>query len=190
MYKYEMRVLDNKLTLHHFFVSSTSDRRTWVINWEGVCIVLWCCVQYVEIYTEYRALTDSINVCFHLKKKLMLNHTDYLEAYGEHTLSEDTWERWFRRSRDGDFDVSDKERGNKKYEDMKLQALLYEDSAHIQKQLFNQLGVRQQVVSNRLREIRNIQKTGRWVSHKLNDRQMVYIVIAFWYYLWRGGRDN
>ena len=55
---------------------------------------------------------------------------------------------------------------------MDLQALLDEDDSQTQKQLAEQLGVNQQAVFNRLREMGTIQKTDRWVSHKLNDKQM------------------
>ena len=40
------------------------------------------------------------------------------------------------------------------------------------KQLAEQLGASQKAVFNRLREMRKIQKTGRWVPLELNDRQM------------------
>ena len=55
------------------------------------------------------------------------------------------------------------------YEDVELQASLDEDDSQTQKQLAEQLGVNQQYVSNRLREMGKIQKTGRWVPHELND---------------------
>ena len=58
-----------------------------------------------------------------------------------------------------------------KFEDVKLQALLNEDDSQTQKQLGEQLGVRQQAVYNR-REMGKIEENGRWVPHELNDRQM------------------
>ena len=56
------------LTPRHFVVSSTSVRCARVINWKSVSIVLCCCVQYVEIYTEQRAFADSINFFFSLEE--------------------------------------------------------------------------------------------------------------------------
>ena len=96
------------------------------------------------------------------------------EAYGEHAPSQKTCERWFQHFKIGDFDVADKEHGKppKKYKDVELQALLDEDDSQIQKQLAEQLSVSQQAVSNRLREMGKIQKVGRWLPHKLNERQM------------------
>ena len=58
------------------------------------------------------------------------------------------------------------------FENVELQALLDKDDSQIQKQLAEQLGVSQKAVSNRLQPMGKIQKTGRWVQHKLNDKQM------------------
>ena len=57
---------------------------------------------------------------------------------------------------------------------MELQALLDEDDSQTQKQLPEQLSVSQQAVFNRLRlrEMGKVQKTDRWITHELNDRQM------------------
>ena len=112
--------------------------------------------------------------CFHLKKTAAESYRLLREAYGEHAPSQDTCERWFRRFKSGDFDVADKEHGKpqKRYEDVELQALLDEDDSQTQKQLAEQLSVSQQAVSNRLREMGKIQKTGRWVPHELDGRQM------------------
>ena len=60
----------------------------------------------------------------------------------------------------------------KKFEDVELQALSDEYDSQTQKQLTEQLDVSQQVLSNRPREMGKIQKTGRWVPHESNDRQM------------------
>ena len=91
------------LTLCNFIKPSTSVRRIRVINWKNGCIVLCCCVQYVEIYTEHRA--DSFN----LKKTAAESYRLLLETYGEHVPSQDTYERWFRRFKSDDFEVADKE---------------------------------------------------------------------------------
>ena len=45
----------------HFLVLSTTGRRTRVMNWKSVCIVL-CSI--VEIYTEQRAFVNRINFLF------------------------------------------------------------------------------------------------------------------------------
>ena len=52
------------LTPRHFVESSTSVRHARVINWKSVCIVPCCYVLYVEIYTEQKTFTGSINFLF------------------------------------------------------------------------------------------------------------------------------
>ena len=54
----------NDFTHRHFLMSSTSVKCTLVINWTNVCIVLYCCVQYVKIYTRQRAFADSIIIIY------------------------------------------------------------------------------------------------------------------------------
>lgn len=52
-----------------------------------------------------------------------------------------------------------------------LQALLDEDDGQTQLQLAEQLGVTQQSVSTRLKAMGKILKVGRWVPHKLTERE-------------------
>jgi len=54
---------------------------------------------------------------------------------GEHALSETTCRDWFRRFKNNDFDVNDKERSDqpKKFEDGRLEALLQEDLSDAQR---------------------------------------------------------
>ncbi|EFN81769.1 hypothetical protein EAI_14266, partial [Harpegnathos saltator] len=65
------------------------------------------------------------------------------------------------RFKDGDFSVEDKPRSGqpKKFEDKELEALL-EDQSQTQKELAESLGVTQQAVSVRLRDMGIIQKQG------------------------------
>ena len=51
-----------------FLVLSTSVRHALVIHWTSVCIVLYCSVQYVEIYIKQRAFTVSIFFLFLFKE--------------------------------------------------------------------------------------------------------------------------
>jgi len=61
---------------------------------------------------------------------------------------------WFKKFKSGDFDVRNEEHGkaSKKFEDSELQALLDEDDAQTQ-QLADQLNVRREVVSIRLKSM-------------------------------------
>ena len=98
------------LTLRRFVVSSTR-----VVNWKIVCIVLCCCVQYVEIYAEQRAFADGIIFLFSFEEN-MLNYSDYFERFMVNMLQH-------KLRLNDDFDVSkvvtstqDKKKdGNKQY---------------------------------------------------------------------------
>lgn len=68
-----------------------------------------------------------------------------VETYGDHDLSETTCRDWFRRFKNNDFDVEDKENeisdAPTKFEDEELEALLPEDSCQAQAELAKSLGV-------------------------------------------------
>ena len=101
----EMRISDNK-----WCIRAVCDTKIWhraillplnkcqtrtSENWKRVCIVLCCCVQYVDIYTEQRAFADGINFGFHLNKTAAESYRLLREAYGgEHASSQDTCKRW------------------------------------------------------------------------------------------------
>lgn len=67
---------------------------------------------------------------FFQKKSAAEAHRILVETYGDHALSETTCRDWFRRFKNNDFDVEDKERSGapKKFEDEELEALLDENS--------------------------------------------------------------
>ena len=92
-------------------------------------------------------------------------------TYGDLAPTVKTCERWFQRFKSGDFNVIDKEHENrpKKFEDGELQALLDEDDTQTQQMITEQS---RQAISDRLRAMGKIQKIGKWVPHKLNERQM------------------
>ena len=58
-----------------------------------MCVVLCCCIQYVEIYTEQRAFADSINFLFSFEETAATSYRLLREAYGEYAPSQDTCER-------------------------------------------------------------------------------------------------
>ena len=63
------------------------------------------------------------------KKSAAEAHRILVETYGDHALSKTTCRDRFRRFRNNDFDVEDKERSGapKKFEEEELEALLHED---------------------------------------------------------------
>lgn len=119
-------------------------------------------------------MREALLFCFNLKKSSAESHRMLVEAYSDSALSETTCRDWFRRFKDGHFDLSDKKRENRPriVEDYELQALLDEDDTQSQKMLAEQLGVTQPAISMRLRAMGKVQKIGKWVPHELNDRQM------------------
>lgn len=123
---------------------------------------------------EKEVLRGSLITFFHLKKTAAESYRLLVEAYGEHAPSQDTCERWFKRFKSGDFDVSNKDRGKppKKFEDTDLQALLDEDNTQTEKQLAEALEVTQAAISQRLKAMGKIQKAGKWVPYQLKERDI------------------
>jgi transposase len=123
---------------------------------------------------EKHHLREVLLHYFILKKSAAESHRMLVEAYGIHALSETTCRDWFRRFKNKDFDVEDKERSGqpKKFEDTELQALLDEDDTQTQEQLSEVLNVDRTTVSKRLKAMGKIQKCGKWVPHELTERQM------------------
>ena len=84
-------------------------------------------------------------------------------ALGESALTHKTCKKWFQRFRNGDFDLSYRERPGqpKKFEDEELEQLLEENSTQTEKKLAHALEVTQQAISHRLHRLERIQKPGR-----------------------------
>jgi len=111
----------------------------------------------------------SIHFAFHLKKNVAEATAMICAAYEENAVSHTTYKRWYQKSRQGDFSLADEPRAERtqKIETDELQALLDINFAQIEKELAEQLGVTQQIISIRLHTMRKVQKEGRLVSHKL-----------------------
>ena len=107
------------------------------------------------------------------KKTAAETYRFLLQIYGEHSPSQNTCEYWFRRFKNNDFDVSDKERvgAPKKFEDEELEALLSEDPCQTEEELALALDVTQASVSKRLKKMGMVQKLSYWVPHELTERQ-------------------
>lgn len=87
-----------------------------------------------------------------------------VETYGEHSLGITQCKEWFKKFRNGNYDVENKTRENapKKFQDAELQALLDEDDTHTQEELAEQLQVTQAAVSMRLKGMGLIQKLSKF----------------------------
>jgi len=115
-------------------------------------------------------LQEALLFCFYLKKSAA-EGLRLLEAYGEHALSETTCRDWFKRFKDNNFDVNDKEclGQPKKFQDRELETLLEEDSSDAQRVVGN-MSMSQSLVK-RLKAMGMIQKLGNWVPHELRERE-------------------
>ena len=67
-----------------------------------------------------------------------------VEVYGDTAPTDKSCREWFRRFKDGDFNVENKPRSgqSKKFEDKELEALL-EDQSQTQEELAESLGITQ-----------------------------------------------
>lgn len=109
-------------------------------------------MENLENARKKQHLREVLLYHFFLRKRAAEAHRSLLECYGEHSLSEEQCEEWFRRFESGDLDVHDKERpGQKrKFKDEELEKLLDEDPYGTQAELATALNVSQQAVSVRL----------------------------------------
>ena len=78
---------------------------------------------------------------FHSKKTAAEAHRELQKVYGDAALSKTTCRDWFRRFKDGDFDIDDRKREErqKTFEDTDLEALLDEDPCQTQEELASSL---------------------------------------------------
>ena len=90
-------------------------------------------------------------------------HRILVETYGDNALSDTTCRDWFRRFKNNDFKLEDKERSGapKKFEDKELEEILYEDRSQTLAELGKTLRVDESTVSKRLNVLGMIQKQSR-----------------------------
>lgn len=114
---------------------------------------------------------SSLLLFFDMKKTTTEAHRLLVETYNEQAPTISTCEYWFRRFKNGNFNLNDKERTGqpKKFEDFELQALLEENSAQTLKQLAESLNVGKSTISDRLHAMGKIHKEGKWVARELPD---------------------
>jgi len=90
-------------------------------------------------------LLEVLIFCFNWKKNAAEAHRMLVEIYGDTAPTDKPCREWFRRFKDGDFNVEDKPRSGqpKKFEDKELEALLEKDQSQTQEELAESLGVTQ-----------------------------------------------
>ncbi|KAG5325103.1 MRT4 protein, partial [Pseudoatta argentina] len=94
-------------------------------------------------------------------------HRILVQTYGDNALSDTTCRDWFRRFKNNDFQLEDKERSGapKKFQDKELEQLLDEDPSQTLSELGKILQVDESTVSKRLKGLGMIQKQGHWVPY-------------------------
>ena len=99
-------------------------------------------------------MREAFFFCFNLKKSGAESHHSLQEAYGKCALSETTCSDLFRRFKNGDFNLEDKERPEqpKKFEDEDLKALI-KITVQTLKQLSDTLNVTKTAVSKCLHNL-------------------------------------
>jgi len=116
-----------------------------------------------------RHLREVLIFFFHSKKTAAVceAHRELQKVYGDAALSETTCRDWFRRFKDGDFDVDDRPREGrpKTFKDAELEALLDEDPCQTQEELASALEVTRQAISKRLHALGMIQKVDNARPH-------------------------
>ena len=95
-----------------------------------------------------------------------------VSAYGDLAPSLSSCEKWFKKFREGNFDIDNRTRENApmKLQDAELQDLLKQDDTQTQEELAEQLQVDQSTISRRLSAMGLIQKLSKWIPHDLNER--------------------
>ncbi|KAG5325609.1 MOS1T transposase, partial [Pseudoatta argentina] len=103
-------------------------------------------------------------------------HRILVQTYGDNALSDTTCRDWFRRFKNNDFQLEDKERSGapKKFQDKELEQLLDEDPSQTLSELGKILQVDESTVSKRLKGLGMIQKQGHWVPRALKEKRPLY----------------
>ncbi|KAG5308900.1 MOS1T transposase, partial [Pseudoatta argentina] len=111
-----------------------------------------------------------------------------VQTYGDNALSDTTCRDWFRRFKNNDFQLEDKERSGapKKFQDKELEQLLDEDPSQTLSELGKILQVDESTVSKRLKGLGMIQKffashrivTGdeKWIHYITGDRYRLQLM--------------
>jgi len=107
----------------------------------------------------------SIHFAFHLKKNAAEATAMIYAAYEENSVNHTICKRWYQKFHQRDFNLEDEPCTGRpqKNETDELQALLDINSAQIEKEFAEQLGVTQEAISIRLHTMGKVQKEGRWV---------------------------
>ncbi|KAG5307761.1 MOS1T transposase, partial [Pseudoatta argentina] len=113
----------------------------------------------MSIFVPNKVYLRGILLHYFIQKKSAAEaHRILVQTYDDNALSDTTCRDWFRRFKNNDFELEDKERSGapKKFQDKELEQLL--------------LQVDESTVSKRLKGLGMIQKQGHWVPYELKPR--------------------
>ncbi|KAG5311915.1 MOS1T transposase, partial [Pseudoatta argentina] len=127
----------------------------------------------MSIFVPNKVYLRGILLHYFIQKKSAAEaHRILVQTYGDNALSDTTCRNWFRRFKNNDFELEDKERSGapKKFQDKELEQLLDEDPSQTLSELGKILQVDESTVSKRLKGLGMIQKQGHWVPYELKPR--------------------
>ena len=119
-----------------------------------------------------RHMREVLIFFFHSKKTAAEAHRELQKFYGDAALTKTTCRSWFRRFKDGDFDVDDlpREGRSKTFEDAELESLLDKDPCQTTEELASAIGVTRQAIFKRLHTSEMIKIQGIWDPYDLKPR--------------------
>ncbi|KAG5319648.1 MOS1T transposase, partial [Pseudoatta argentina] len=129
----------------------------------------------MSIFVPNKVYLRGIVLHYFIQKKSAAEaHRILVQTYGDNALSDTTCRDWFRRFKNNDFELEDKERSGapKKFQDKELEQLLDEDPSQTLSELGKILQVDESTVSKRLKGLGMIQKQGHWVPYELKPRDV------------------
>ncbi|KAG5305780.1 MOS1T transposase, partial [Pseudoatta argentina] len=124
----------------------------------------------MSIFVPNKVYLRGILLHYFIQKKSEAEaHRILVQTYGDNALSDTTCRDSFRRFKNNDFELEDKERSGapKKFQDKELEQLLDEDPSQTLSELGKILQVDESTVSKRLKGLGMIQKQGHWVPYEL-----------------------
>ncbi|KAG5318572.1 MOS1T transposase, partial [Pseudoatta argentina] len=124
----------------------------------------------MSIFVPNKVYLRGILLHYFIQKKSAAEaHRILVQTYDDNALSDTTCRDWFRRFKNNDFELEDKERSgaSKKFQDKELEQLLDEDPSQMLSELGKILQVDESTVSKRLKGLGMIQKQGHWVPYEL-----------------------
>ncbi|KAG5319603.1 MOS1T transposase, partial [Pseudoatta argentina] len=124
----------------------------------------------MSIFVPNKVYVRGILLHYFIQKKSAAEaHRILVQTYGDNALSDTTCRDWFRRFKNNDFQLEDKERSGapKKFQGKELEQLLDEDPSQTLSEIGKILQVDESTVSNRLKGLGMIQKQGHWVPYEL-----------------------